>query len=493
MLTIEAWRRRDRSGSRDGRAVLMERTEGQRRVVSACCASALRAGVRPGMTLADARSAFPPESVEVVPDDPARTAAALEAIGRWAHRFSPRVAIDGADALLLDVTGCARALGGEEAIRHDASEGLRRMGVSTRCVIAPTYAGASAIARFGTPGIYDDAGLRERVAGLPVSALGLEAKVAAGLDEVGIERLGQLIDLPRSVLPARFGDALLLRLDRMLGRAMETIEPMRPAEPVRVSVSLDGPTHRWESIEHMVRSLLEDLCAGLERSGSGVLRLLLTLQRSDLPPARLAFVVSRPTHDAKHLWSLVRPRLERTHLGFGIEGIDLLSERCGRMAQTQTHAWDRDDDGVPERDTFARLVDGLSNRLGRDRVLYAHRRASHVPERAVVLRPATDGAPEPGGDTHRPPRPSLLFTEPAEAEVIALTPDGPVHRVAWRGESRGVLTCIGPERIGPEWWRVSRSSARTRDYFTLQDEGGRWVWVFRELETGRWFVHGVWG
>ncbi len=492
MLPIEACLRRRRGAPLDGRALLLARTDGPRRVVAACCERARRAGVRPGMALADARSAFPPEAVAVVPDDPARTAAALEGLARWAHRFSPRVAIDPPDGLLLDVTGCARTLGGEETIRRDALTRLARSGVSARCVIAPTFAGAAALARHGDATIVDGPGLRRAAEALPVAALGLAPRDVAGLDEVGIERLGQLIGLPRSVLPSRFGDDLLLRLDRVLGRAMETIDPVRPAEAWRVAADFDGPTHRWESVEHVVRSLLADLCARLGAQDLGVLRLAITLRRSDLPPAALAFTVSRPTHDAGHLWSLARPRLERTHLGFGVEGVSLLAERVGRIGHVQADAWAGGDDGVAEQEACARLIDTLANRLGRERVLRAEAAGSHRPERAVVYRPATD---EPAGvpwPSDPPPRPAVLFGRPAEAEVLALTPDGPVHRLTWDGRTREVITCVGPERIGPEWWRVSRAQARTRDYFTLQDEDGRWAWVFRELETGRWFVHGLW-
>lgn len=471
----------------------MVRTVGQRRIVAARCERAAAAGVRAGMTLADARSAFPPDRVHAVPCDPARDAAALDGLARWAHRFSPRVALDPPDGLLIDLTGCARSLGGEPAIRSRALHDLERLGIGVRCVIAPTYAAAAALARHTQADIVEPAVLHAAVEALPVAALRLDARAEAGLAEVGIDRVGQLVGMPRSVLPARFGHDLLLRLDRMLGRAIETIEPVRPEEPVRVSVDFDGPTHRWESIEHVVRTLLADLCERLAARDLGVLRLVLTLRRSDLPPASLAFVASRPTHDGRHLWSLVRPRLERVHLGFGVEGVALLAERHGRIAHTQTDAWSAEED-ADDPEGFARLVDTLSNRLGRDRVLRAEPVDSHRPERAFAYRPAADA---PGRDrdreeAHPLPRPSRLFPRPKPAEVIALTPDGPVHQLAWDGPARDAVTCLGPERIGPEWWRVDRDRARTRDYFAIQEDTGRWVWLFRELETGRWFVHGVW-
>jgi hypothetical protein len=35
-------------------------------------------------------------------------------------------------------------------------------------------------------------------------------------------------------------------------------------------------------------------------------------------------------------------------------------------------------------------------------------------------------------------------------------------------------------------------SGETRDYFKVQDEQGRWLWIYRVLEQGCWFVHGLW-
>lgn len=445
------------------------------------------------MTLADARSAFAAGSVLVVPDDEARTAAALLALGRWAHRFSPRVALDPPDGLLLDITGCARTLGGEEAMLRDALNSLRRFGVRASCVIAPTFSAASALARHGGQKIVGEDALRNAIEPLPVSALGLDPKQISALTEVGLERIGQLIDLPRSVLPARFGDDLLLRLDRMLGRAIETIVPLRPEQPIRAALAFDGPTRHTESIEAVVRSLLNDLCEQLASRSLGTLRLILTLTRSDLQPVSLALITSRPTCDAAHLWSLIRPRLERVQMGFGVEGADLLAECCGRIEQTQGSAWSSGAGTMHDPEAFTRLVDGLTNRLGKDRVLRSHAVESHRPERAVSYRPAAEGDAAPAQRDHPPDRPSLLLDEPEEATVIALTPDGPVHRLHWRGVASEILTCIGPERIGPEWWRVSRRRARTRDYFTLQTDTGQWLWACRELDTGRWFIHGMWG
>ena len=55
----------------------------------------------------------------------------------------------------------------------------------------------------------------------------------------------------------------------------------------------------------------------------------------------------------------------------------------------------------------------------------------------------------------------------------------------------------GPERIAPEWWK-DRPGTRLRDYFKIEDQTGRRIWLYREglHEDGRggdprWFVHGM--
>jgi protein ImuB len=65
-----------------------------------------------------------------------------------------------------------------------------------------------------------------------------------------------------------------------------------------------------------------------------------------------------------------------------------------------------------------------------------------------------------------------------------------------------VVRAEGPERIAPEWWRLSPASPRpprTRDYYRIEDETGRRYWLFREGLYGRedqdrtpeWWLHGV--
>jgi protein ImuB len=98
----------------------------------------------------------------------------------------------------------------------------------------------------------------------------------------------------------------------------------------------------------------------------------------------------------------------------------------------------------------------------------------------------------------KPPRPIRLFEPPEPVEVFWLLPDDPPFRFTWRRRRHRVTRADGPERIADEWWRPEGSGEvdAIRDYYRVEDEEGRRIWLYRAgLHGGdrkpRWFVHGV--
>lgn len=486
--------------------VILVRAEGQRQVVAARCARAAEAGVRVGMPAAEARAILPPKLaaaglVRIAAIDDARNAALLRALAGWAQRFSPTISIEGSDTLMADVSGCERVFKGESRLVGKAVRDAAALGFSARVVIAPTFAGAWALAHFGPAEacarglVVDRAGLSERLEHVPVRALGLDEKTQAGLAEVGIERIGELARMPRGSLPARFDEFVLLKLDMALGNAMETITPVRLRGVIEAERSFEGPTTRVEGIAQAAREVLEDLSRALLARESGVRRLELVLERADLEPAKLELELSAPSRDVRHLWGLIAPRLERVHLGYGVERVKGRAAKIGKLAHEQECAWDERADRDAER-AGTELIDVLGGRLGLERVWRVERVESHIPERSWRKRQAArdgerqgDAGGTPDGPSSGGMRPTVVLPVPELVRVLAVTPDGPVASVAWGGEELRIDACEGPERIGGEWWRDDRPA---RDYFRVRDQHGRWLWLCRELARGRWFVHGVW-
>lgn len=489
MWAIERRRRARGAPPREPGPLLLVRDSASRRVVESACAASCRAGVRPGMALADARALLRGGAV-VEQADPSADAAGLAALARWAWRWSPIVHAEPPDGLTLDITGCGHLFGGERGLVGSLLGALRRLGLTARAASACTPGAAWAASRFapGGPVLIAPGGEREALAPLPVEALRLDAEAVAALAEVGVRRVGQLLALPRSALPARYGREALLRIDQALGAAFEGVERGQEEERFEAGVELPGGTTDMAALGLASREALERLCGALARRERGARRVELALARLDRERALIVLHLGRPTRSAKHLWALARPRLERAHLGTGVERVSACAGLVAPLPHEQgvlgPAGGARGADGL----ALAATLDTIANRIGPERVRRAELVESYRPERASRLVPAlgAHGAASGAAPAGRP-RPPVLLERPEPVRVVALSPDGPVIGL-WRGGvGLEVVRSQGPERVGGEWW-VAREGGR--DYFRVQERTGRWLWIFRE--GGSWFIHGEW-
>lgn len=491
--------------------MVLVRRGASRELVAACCDLATAAGVRPDMTLAHARALLGKYRLVVRDHQPAQDLAALVKLAVWATRFSPTVAPDPPDGLILDITGCKRLFGSEETLAARLAENLARLGFGARLAIAPTLGCAWAVSRYGQSPliVVSDGQARSALAELPVAALRLEAPVVTALAEVGIERVDQLWNLPRKALAQRFGPAVLRRLDQALNPATaEPVKPVRPRDPPQAVRDFDGPVRDLEPLLLVARQLLESLAKQLLRHEAGVTRLSLRVERYQAQPIVLEISLSRPSRDVRHLWAMLKERVERLPLDAGIERLTLIAARVGRLAHQQLSVDDNGAvfDAAHLAQAWGEFVDVLTNRLGPQRVTRLIPTASHWPRTAYRHQMLTEKPTARSrsrlvtstlGDVVTAPRPTLLLEQPEQAQVIAATPEGPPSWLRWRGQEHRVVSAAGPERIAAPWWppQVSKRKACVRvehDYFRIEDNMGRWLWVYRERHTGRWYVEGLW-
>lgn len=439
-----------------------------------------------------------PHVPQVMDHTPEADHRALTGLGRWAMRFTPRVAVQGDDGLLLDVAGSARLFGGLVPLARQVRQRLTRLGFETRVAVAPTVGLAWGLARFGDEGVHDDTGT---LAGLPVAALWIDAEIVEALAELGVDRVGQLLDIPRHEIARRFGDDVLLRLDQMQGDAVEPMTWLPFIEVPRVACRFTGPATQYEAIEQTTRDLVDSLCDELARLESATRRVVLEIERldGDLRPAfdTMPVTFSHPTRDARHLWAVLRPVVESLDMGRGVDALALKATGTTRLPHGQSRL-DGERDASRDEQDLGRLIDLLQGRLGRENVFRLEPTPSHVPEAAFRYVPADEQIRTTSPDgTHTGDRPTVLLDPPEPAEVSLMNPEGPLVSLRWRSRSLGVLTTVGPERIGRRWWKASPSDKTldVRDYYKLQLEDGLWVWVYRLLSDtrrGRWFVHGIW-
>ncbi|MFN7237160.1 MAG: DNA polymerase Y family protein [Brevundimonas sp.] len=496
------------AGSAAPPEALVQRVGGAVRLASVT-AETLALGLTPGLTLADARARSP--GLRVADHTPEDDALELGRILADFGRFSPMVALDPPHGLALDVTGCAHLFGGEAGLVAAVTARAAHWRLATRTALARTPETARALARFGPGGIVAPGGDAAAGAGLPTAALELDPRDLQALRRAGLRTVGDVDRRPHAALAARFGASLPDRLDRLTGRIDVRITPHRPPPPVRADRVLAEPITGEDQVLAVLADLLGEATGALEARGEGARRLVLTLYRVDGQARALAVTTARPGRDPGALLRLFRERLAALAVpleaGFGFEQLSLAAEATAPLAPTQTETRTGLEPPGADPAALAALVDRLSARLGPGAVLRLEPVASHLPERAVRLRPAlvTGGGPAadlapddddaPDDAPGDPPgRPLQLFDPPQPVEATALAPDSPPAAFRWRRVTHRVVRAEGPERIAAEWWRTPR--ARPRDYYRVEDEEGRRFWLFRagaygETPPPRWYVHGL--
>lgn len=447
---------------------------GPRQVLAAVSPEAQAVGLTPGMAVTQARTLVP--GLVLHDASPAADRALLERLALFAaRRWSPRAALSGDDGLWLDLTGVAHLFGGEEVLCRRIIRFCRRLGLTGRLAVAGTYGAAHALARYGPgPLVRVPSGTEAaHLAPLPVAALRLDEPARAAARRLGLDRIGDLLALPRAPLHRRFGDRLLTRLDQALGHASEPIDPVVPEDPPAVLLRFMEPIGTAEHIAEAITEAMSQLVPQLRAQGLGVRRVLLRCERVDNAWQEVRIGTARATRDGAHLLRLLLPKIEMIDPGFGIERLHLVAMRVeplGAEALPSGLAG-----GRPTPDLVP-LIDCLAGRLGLRRLYRVSSVESDVPERSLRKASPLD----PASGWARWPRPVRLLSRPERLDnVVALLPDQPPRRFTWRGRSCRVVRADGPERIYGEWWKRIGEVQAVRDYFQVELEDGARLWLFR--------------
>ena len=459
--------------------------------------AAQQAGLRIGQAVTHATALVPGLVLHEL--DPEADRAALVRLALWAQRlYSPVVAPDGDDGLVIDATGCAHLLGGEEAMLTDIRTRLLKAGFDAQLAIADSWGGAHALARHSRRAIFivTPGTTGREIGDLPVAALRLSSDLVQALSRLGFDTIGELEATAKGPLSHRLGLEPVRRLDQAFGRTAQPIEPVMALETPRVSRTFGPePIGAPETLARYLTALTAALCQALEDAGLGALRLDAFFHRVDnrIETARLS--LAKPSRDAVRLAKLLCEKLETVDPGFGIEKMVLAAPGAEPLAWRQADQLG----GQARQPDLAGLVDTLSNRLGADHVYRLASTQSDLPERSV--RKASPLEPPKAFSWPIDwPRPTRLFPRPEPIETVALLPDAPPAAFSWRGVRRRVTRADGPERVFGEWWKADAELARSRDYFQVEDEAGERFWIFRDGDgedpisgTQRWFMAGVFG
>lgn len=326
----------------------------------------------------------------IVPVRPAPGPAALRRMAERCLRWTPRVHAEHVEGewplILLDLRGCLEVHGGAPRLRERIARAFARRGIEHACCMDACAGAAAARATahaidMGASGV----ALRVPLDRLAIESLRIGADACAALREVNVRSVGELRAIGRAALADRFGPAVGMRLDQVSGVRAWDFVPIPHPDPPRAAFEFASPCACPEATARATRHALEDLCTALAARARGVRALAVRMERAGLPAVRGTVHLGVPTRDAAHLWAVLRPRVERMHLGRhelgqGVERIALVALRTGRVPDGMgalvpgvgTRGMPAAPGGPGPADAARRalgeLVDQLAARLGDDAV-----------------------------------------------------------------------------------------------------------------------------
>lgn len=458
-----------------------------RMIITAANVVAEMKDVSSGMVLADARAILP--DLEVLDDKPDLIDTLLKRIAEWCIRFTPVVAVDPPDGLLLDVTGCSHLWDGDSSYVSDITKRLNARGYDVRVAMADTIGLAWGLARFGKESLIATSDHHfVSLSCLPPEALRLEPDVIERLHKLGLHCIKQFIKMPRASLRRRFGLHFIMRLDMALGQEMEILNPVQSIEPYQERLPCLEPIVTATGIEIALQQLLEMLCFRLQQEQKGLRTAIFKSYRVDGKIEQIDIGTHQPSHSVKHLFKLFEIKIPTIEPDLGIELFVLEAPKVEDHLPLQEKMWEGS--GGLEDVRLSELIDRLANKVGMQSVHRYLPDEHYWPERSFKQSTSLQEKPTTAWRTDKL-RPLQLLRIPDRIEVTALIPDYPPMLFRHRGKVHTIVKADGPERIEQEWWL---QQGQHRDYYRVEDEAGNRYWIFRlghyHEKTYQWFLHG---
>jgi len=556
------------------RVVLFRQDSRTGRIVAAASPLAQRAGVRLEMPLAEAKSLLYRSSgrnscdqpLHILAHDPAADLYAIEKLAGALDGFSPIVGlqqdVDHPDCIFLDISGLAPLFRGELKLAQDLDQFCRERGLLVEMAIAYTIGQAQALVQFrrAVQGLAGQ-GLRPQTAVplredrspprasnldfstenivvgnifvlhrvdvlklLPIAALRIADRTIATLQQLGVVTIGQLLNLPRRDLAARFGNEIHRRLDQLSGKLAEPIITHNTPAEFSAERLLDYPVRDRETMKVIMQELIEEICTKLAAAQQGALQWTIRLYGEQKLPLKLDVSLFEPTATFQHVVQLAIMQLEqllmltatekqrfgssksapfprrkfplsRDNQSLQVNEITVSVTSCVLLVQKQRQLFD--ENPRLDQQELAHLINRLSGRMGRQNVVYPVISSGAQPEFAFQFRPFVDphrkrdrriATAAISSSAHAISRPLRMFRPAICLEWEGSNKTDPLGAQMLVGEqTHTVAKCWGPERIETGWWR---GPTARRDYWRVETETHQQFWIYLDLRRRRWFLHG---
>lgn len=510
-----------------GEAVAVCEGDGTGARVAAASRPARRAGIRAGMTLAQARGILP--DLIARGQDPLCEASATGALLEVAGGLSPRIEDAGPGLALADVEGMEELFPGpegEERLGHAAIRAAGDLDLPLRVGIAGTRLAAVVAARLpDSPTVVPPGGEAAFLAARPLKVLGLPDRLRATLRRWGVETVGGLARLPAGEIGQRLGAEGRAAWRAARGEDPRPLVPAPPSPVLEEGMELEWPLLNLHALTAVLEELVGRSMERLRRLGAACTLLELELGLEPAGHDRRSVRLPSPSTDTYALVGILRLELEKTPPEGPVAAVRcLIHPDEPRRAQLNLFG--------PREVSPGALATALARataRLGPENVGSPRVAGSHVPGR-YTMEPF-DPPPPPGSRpepqrargllavrTLRPPVPLEVLTQVrAKGEGVRgeefsarrednehtgcsvlsphtsyptshsprslATPPGAAPRI-----SGAVRVAAGPWRCEEGWWS---GAAVDRDYWDVELNDGRIYRIFHDTRKDAWYADGV--
>ena len=447
---------------------------------------------------------------------PATDRRALKVVAEVCRRYAPVVGMDTMpmpDSLLLDITGCGPLFGGEAGLAESLLRDLKMTGWSLRIAIADTIAAVWALThtentRHELPiQIVPPAMQQQELAPLPIASSRIPLRDLEVLTHLGIRSIGQLLALPHQDLPSRLSKVAVQRIHQLTSVTDEFIDPLPEANPVAATWSSEYPANSFDDICRVLQHLVEVVAAQIENRRVACSVLDCDLTCASGKKLLLSASVVKPTQSAELMSEVLSLRLETLTLDEPISAVSMTVRIVPIPVSRQRDLFSPIEHIRPQ-EQLATLIARLSNRMGPDSVSTVRMQADPRPEHSLAID-AVISIADSTADRSRSEQVLQRLTDP-ESDVplnietmlprplrLLATPQQiagrdeesrPPDQIVVLGRLKRMVSFHGPERIQTAWWTALPCH---RDYYRAITETGSQLWIFRDLQTGCWFLHGI--
>lgn len=456
-------------------------------------ALALAAGVTQGMPLSTAQAI---SDGTILEREPGREQEALQQIAEICYAFTPYIEFYGEHSLLLEVSRSLELFRGIKNLTQRLFKALGQQPHHYCYGLAHTGKAAWLLSWQNHPINAGDSEniFQQRLAQVPINHLHEFPEVAVALQKSGFTTLGDLMvqmqadnkAASSAAIRKRFGKDFTVHLEEIFGSNALPAQGQlfnrptptyQPADDFQETIQFDYPISNSEQLRDPMQQLLESLIHYLVAKQQQCHSIQWHLY--DIHQNQQTIIVnSERIHSQWQLpLDLTMIQLEHIELPFEVDSIELT---CSQLVPIETRNHNLLEQHLSHHLSAdsERLFARLSARLGKQALSKISYCDSDLPEDCQQQIAVTEMSQTQLPPQHlNAPRPTWLFTPP---QVIQQKQ----QQLFWHG----VLKLVqGPERLQGHWWNTPNA----RDYFMAQRDDHLRCWVYQDLKSQEWYVHGV--